>query len=93
MLLVTYYAGIMLDAFSYLLCFQLCQHNQPEPTFITIFGIIVLVPSRRFFIESIHLHILGKYICTYVANACTINFENFYAHMYQNTHVFNICCD
>ena len=26
-----YYAGIMLDAFGYLLCFLLCQHNQPGP--------------------------------------------------------------
>ena len=26
-----YYAGIMLDAFGYLLCFLLCRHNQPGP--------------------------------------------------------------
>ena len=24
-----YYAGIMLDAFGYLLCFLLCRHNRP----------------------------------------------------------------
>ena len=27
-----YYAGIMLDAFGYLLCFLLCRHNRPGPT-------------------------------------------------------------
>ena len=26
-----YYAGIVLDAFGYLLCFLLCRHNQPGP--------------------------------------------------------------
>ena len=26
-----YYAGIMLDAFGYPLCFLLCQHNRPGP--------------------------------------------------------------
>ena len=26
-----YYAGIMLDAFGYLLCFLLCWHNWPGP--------------------------------------------------------------
>ena len=28
----TYYAGIMLDAFLYLLCSKLCQHNWCRPT-------------------------------------------------------------
>ena len=28
-----YYAGIMLDAFSYLLCSKLCWHNRLVPTF------------------------------------------------------------
>ena len=27
-----YYAGIMLDAFGFLLCFLLCWHNRPRPS-------------------------------------------------------------
>ena len=29
---LTYYAGIMLNAFRYLLCSKLCQHNRRVPT-------------------------------------------------------------
>ena len=29
---LTYYAGIMLNAFTYLLCSKLCQHNRRVPT-------------------------------------------------------------
>ena len=32
-----YYAGIMLDAFGYLLCFLLCWHNRPGPI-IMLYG-------------------------------------------------------
>ena len=28
-----YYAGIMLDAFGHLLCFKLCWHNRPVPSY------------------------------------------------------------
>ena len=38
-MIFTYYAGIMLDAFLYLLCSQLCQHNWRRPsTSLNIFG-------------------------------------------------------
>ena len=33
---LTYYAGIMLNAFRYLLCSKLCQHNRRVPKDITI---------------------------------------------------------
>ena len=37
---LTYYAGIMLNAFRYLLCSKLCQHNRrvpiPEALFYTV---------------------------------------------------------
>ena len=29
-----YHAGIMLDAFGYLLCFKLCWHNRPVPSYV-----------------------------------------------------------
>ena len=32
LIFLTYYAGIMLDAFRYLLCSKLCWHNRPEPS-------------------------------------------------------------
>ena len=81
MLLVTYYA------FNYVDIIDRSLHILPYLV------LLYLCLAQGFFIERVHLHIVGKYICTYVGNVCTINFENFYAHMYQNTHVFNICCD
>ena len=30
---LTYYAGIMLNAFRYLLCSKLCQHNRQVPAY------------------------------------------------------------
>ena len=34
-----YYAGIMLNAFGYLLCFLLCRHNWPGPIVNTSYKI------------------------------------------------------
>ena len=47
----TYYAGIMLDAFLYLLCSKLCRHNWHRcsvKVFIYILVLVVEFPSGEF---------------------------------------------
>ena len=40
---LTYYAGIMLNAFRYLLCSKLCQHNRRVPTYILLLHLLWLI--------------------------------------------------
>ena len=47
---LTYYAGIMLNAFRYLLCSKLCQHNRRVPS-----SAAKKSPSRKFCQKQIAL--------------------------------------
>ena len=40
---LTYYAGIMLNAFRYLLCSKLCQHNRRVPSRLVVIVVVIVI--------------------------------------------------
>ena len=58
--IITYYAGIMLDASAYLLCSKLCRHNPHRPT---VFEATILLQAAIIIRNALHFFRIFQRFC------------------------------